>query len=432
MTRSPRMLAAILLLVAVATPVCAGADASASSSDALLLDKIQRRTFNYFWEFGHPDSGMARERSQWADIVTTGGSGFGVLATLVAAERGWVTRDEAIGRLEKIVGFLETADRFHGAWPHWLDGRTGKVVPFSAQDDGADLVETAFLVQGLLTAPEYFAAPSPRQAGLRQRITKLWAEVEWDWFTQGQEVLYWHWSPTYGFQMNLPIRGWNEGLIVYVLASASPTHPIDPAVYHKGWAQDGRMVNEKLYRDIKVPVGQPEGGPLFFAHYSFLCLDPRNLKDRYADYWQQNVSHTRVNYHSCVNDAEEEFQYSDSCWGLTASDGPWGYLAHSPGTGDNGTISPTAALSSMPYTPEESLRAARWFDADFGDRLWGPYGFYDAFNPKGGWVAPEHLAIDQGPIIVMIENYRTGLLWDTFMKAREVQSGLRRLEFAWQ
>lgn len=421
----------LLLVGSFLVQQVAGADLTpASASDAQLLDKIQRRTFSYFWGFAHPDCGMARERSRSRDIVTTGGSGFGILAFLVATEREWITRAEALGQLEKIVGFLEKADRFHGAWSHWLYGESGKVKPFSKYDDGADIVETAFLVQGLLTAREYFDEDSEAETEIRRRITTLWEGVEWDWFTQGQDVLYWHWSPEHEFQKNLPIRGWNECLITYILAASSPTHPITPSVYHKGWAQDGDMVNREPYQGLTIPLGRPQGGPLFFAHYSFLCLDPRNLTDDYADYWQQNVNHSLANYRYCVKDASPEFQYSEHCWGLTASLKPGGYLAHAPGKRNNGTVAPTAALASMPYTPQESLRAARYFDTELGDRLWGPHGFYDAFNLKDDWFADQHLAIDQGPIVVMIENYRTGLLWDTFTKCQDVKTGLKRLGFA--
>jgi hypothetical protein len=423
----------VLFLPAFATPVrtVVADPLELSASDAQLLDKIQRRTFTYFWDFAHPDSGLARERSRSRDIVTSGGSGFGILAILVATQRGWVTRAQALARMDKIIGFLERADRFHGAWPHWLDGRTGKVRPFSKDDDGADLVETAFLMQGLLAAREYFDKNSQAEASLRCRISELWEGVEWDWFTQGQDVLYWHWSPKYKFQKNHQIRGWNECLITYVLATSSPTHPIAPSVYHKGWARDGDIVNDKPYQGITIPLGRPQGGPLFFAHYSFLGLDPRNLKDEYADYWQQNVNHSQANYRYCVTDAPLGHSYSECCWGITASDDPWGYLAHAPGKRDNGTISPTAALASMPYTPVESIRAARHFNSDLGNRLWGLHGFYDAFNLKEDWFADQHLAIDQGPIVVMIENYRTGLVWETFMKCEEIRAGLTRLGFTW-
>jgi len=403
-----------------------------TQADTELIEEIQRRTFGYFWQFAHAQSGLARERSRSGHVAASGGSGFGILAILVAAERGWITRDAARERMDKIVGFLGKAQRFHGAWSHWLDGRTGKAIRFSPKDDGGDLAETALLMQGLLTAREYFVRKTDAESRLRRQITDLWEAVEWSWFTRGGEALLWHWSPKYGFEMNLRIAGWNECLIAYVLAASSPTHPIRPGVYHKGWARGGKMVNRKPFLGVHVPLGRPRGGPLFFAHYSFVCLDPRKLRDRYADYWQQNVNHTRANYLYCVREAPAEYRYSSRCWGLTASDDPDGYRAHQPGKRDTGTITPTAALSSMPYAPAESIAAGRFFCRELGDRLWGPHGLYDAFNLSRGWFARQHVAINQGPIVAMIENYRTGLLWRTFMKCREVQVGLEKLGFTWR
>ena len=398
-------------------------------SDAELLTIIQQQTFKYFWDFAHPASGMARERDSSGDIVTTGGSGFGVMAILVGIERNFISRADGLARLDKILVFLETADRFHGAWPHWLNGITGKVHPFSTNDNGGDLVETSFLIQGLLTFRQYLDPNVPGEKSLAERINSLWKTVEWDWYTQrGQDVLYWHWSPDKQWIMNHPIRGYNEALITYFLAAASPTHSIEASVYNKGWAANGGIINNRSFYGITLPLGYDYGGPLFFAHYSFLGLDPRNLQDVYANYWTQNVNHSRINHAYAVANPKNFVGYSDENWGLTASDDQNGYAAHSP-TNDLGVITPTAALSSMPYTPEESMKALKFFYYTLGDRLWGTYGFYDAFNITEDWTANSYLAIDQGPIIVMIENYRTGLLWDLFMSAPEVQDAMDKLGF---
>ncbi|MCO6477767.1 MAG: hypothetical protein J5I94_14150 [Phaeodactylibacter sp.] len=400
-------------------------------SDDELLTAVQEQTFRYFWDFGHPDCGMARERNTSGNTVTSGGSGFGLMAMVVAVERGFITLEQALGRWEQVVGFLETADRFHGAWPHWINGQTGAVIPFSARDNGGDLVETAFLVQGLLTVRQYLLQEAPLETELIGRINALWEGVEWDWYTKGQgEALFWHWSPDNEFQINLRISGHNETQIVYILAAASPTHPIEPAVYHSGYARSGAMANGQSYFGIPLPLGYDYGGPLFFAHYSYLGLDPRNLEDQYANYWTQNINHSLINYQYCVENPKRYYGYSAQSWGLTASDSYTGYTAHSP-TNDRGVITPTAAVSSIPYTPEESLAAIRHFYYQLGDRLWGEYGFYDAFHPTNNWEADSFLAIDQGPIICMIENYRTGLLWDLFMTAPEVRQGLDLLGFAY-
>lgn len=400
-------------------------------SDEELLTKVQRQTFKYFWDFAHPVSGLARERNTSGDVVTTGGSGFGVMAILVGVERGFITRAEGIARLTKIVNFLADADRFHGAWPHWLNGSTGKVVPFSAKDNGGDLVETAFMIQGLLAVRTYLDENIPEEKSLMDKITTLWEEVEWTWYTQGgQNVLYWHWSPGYQWEMNHRISGYNEALVVYVLAASSPTYPISKDVYASGWARNGGIANGKSFYGHTLPLGGDYGGPLFFAHYSFLGLDPRHLSDQYADYWTQNVNHTLINQAYCASNPKYYAGYSEDCWGLTASDNHEGYSAHSP-TNDKGVITPTAALSSFPYAPEASMKALKFFYYTLGDRLWGKYGFYDAFNVTEGWWADSYLAIDQGPIIVMIENYRSGLLWELFMSDPEVQSGLNMLGFSY-
>lgn len=403
-------------------------------SDDELLTRIQQQTFGYFWDFAHPISGLARERNTSGETVTTGGSGFGLMAIVVGIERGFITREEGVERLQTIVNFLANdADRFHGVWPHWLDGTTGKTRPFSTRDDGGDLVETSFLIQGLLTVRQYLNPNDTQESSLITNINKLWESVEWDWYTKGGEkVLYWHWSENYGWEMNHKIQGWNEALITYVLAAASPTHGIEKDVYTEGWARSGNMVNSQntSHFGFTLPLRTDRGGPLFFAHYSFLGLDPRSLSDQYANYWTQNVNHSNINYAYCVANPKQYIGYKPYCWGLTASDNHEGYNAHSPDN-DLGVITPTAAVSSLPYTPEESMAAIRHFYYIMGDELWGTYGFYDAFNVTEKWTASSYLAIDQGPMIVMIENHRTGLLWELFMSAPEVKNGLDKLGFTY-
>jgi hypothetical protein len=405
-------------------------------TDTELMDLVQKNTFKYFWDFAHPISGMALERSnleayggEASNIVTTGGSGFGVMAIVVGVERNYITRDQAIERLLKITGFLLKADRFHGAFPHWYYGNTGKVRPFFATDNGGDIVETSFMIQGLLTARQYFNKDTSEETSLRAKINQLWNDVEWDWYTNNKDVLTWHWSPNFGWVINHEIKGYNEALITYVLAASSTNHPINKSTYDSGWATGSDFTNGNVYyQKWKLKLGPEMGGPLFFAHYSFLGLDPRNLADNYANYWDQNVNHTLINREYCVKNPKQFIGYGAGSWGLTASDNKNGYSAHSP-TNDLGVISPTAALSSFPYTPEYSMQALRNFYYNFNGKLWGKYGFYDAFNQTENWYATNYLAIDQGPIIIMIENHRTGLLWNLFMSSPEVQAGLKKLEF---
>jgi hypothetical protein len=400
-----------------------------------LLTLVQQQTFKYFWHYGHPVSGLIRERFGSGELVTSGGSGFGLMAILVGIERNFITRQEGFERLNQIVSFLNhpDTDKFHGAFPHWLNGSTGKVIPFSQKDNGGDLVETAFLMQGLLTVKEYFKNGSAEEQAMCTTIQELYENVEWSWYRKNDEnVLYWHWSPNYNWDMNHQIRGWNESLIVYVLAAGSPTYPIPKIVYDIGWARNGAypMQNNKNFYGIQLPLGYDYGGPLFFAHYSFLGLDPRNLSDQYANYWTQNIAHSLINRAYCIANPKKLIGYSADIWGLTASDIQNGYSASSP-TNDLGVIAPTAAISSIPYTPEESMQALRFFYYTLGDKLWGQYGFYDAFNLTSLWFASSYLAIDQGPIICMIENHRSGLLWNLFMTNEDVQNGLNSLGFSY-
>lgn len=408
----------------------------AALPDDALLEIVQRQTFRYFWEGAHPVSGLAfdrrtsRKRAKDTDAITIGGSGFGVMALLVAVERGWVGRAAALERLGRMLDLLTRARCYHGAFPHFMDGRTGVAIPFGRKDDGADIVETSLLMMGLLAAREYFDRDAPAEAATRARISDLWNDVEWSWFTQGgRDVLYWHWSPYNGWAMDHQIRGWNECLITYVLAASSPRYAIEPEVYHKGYANSGEFRNRKSWYGIDLPLGMAYGGPLFFTHYSFCGLDPRGLTDRYADYWAQNVHHVQINRAHCIENPGKFKGYGESCWGLTASDDPEGYSAHAPDN-DNGTISPTAGLASLPYAPAEVIALLRHFLTRHGKRLWREFGFIDAFCESQKWYADTFLAIDQGPIIVMLENHRTGLLWNLFMAVPEVRAGLRRLGFS--
>jgi hypothetical protein len=401
-------------------------------SDNALLDLIQQQTFKYFWDYGHPVSGLARERSNATpETVTSGGSGFGVMAIVTAISRGFITRAQGLARLQTIVSFLKnTAPKFHGVFSHWMNGTTGAVVPFGPNDDGADIVETSYMMMGLLTARQFFNGADVTETNLRADINTLWQGVEWDWFRQnGKKVLYWNWSPNSGFAVNVPVQGWNETLITYVLAASSPTHSVPKAVYDSGFARNGSMVNNNTYYNYQLPLGPAQGGPLFFEHYSFLGINPNGLTDAYANYVTQTKNHTLINYTYCVSNPKGWYGYSDSCWGLTASDIQNGYTASSP-TNDVSYIAPTAAISSLPYTPTESIKALKFFYYVLGDKIWGQYGFKDAFSLQNLWFADSYLAIDQGPMIVMIENYRSGLLWNLFTSCPEVKTGMMALGFS--
>jgi hypothetical protein len=424
------------------SPMSSAASASTRPmTDDELLTMLQAQCFRYYWESSGPHSGMTRENIPGDDrIVATGASGFGILALVVGMDRGFITRTQGIARLNKTLGFLEKAPRYHGAWSHFMDDATGASLPvFDRFDDGGDLVETAFLMEGLLTARQYLNQSSGQEKVLYDRISHLWESVEWDWYRQGpqSDALYWHWSPRWSWHINHRLTGFNEVMIVYLLAIASPTHAVPAGLYYTGWAdgagnasKDNDFLSGKTLYGIKLDVGTKEGNPLFFAHYSYMGFDPRGIRDRFADYFENNRNLALINRAYCIENPEHHKGYGPDSWGLTASDGPWGYVPHAPDpNNDTGTMTPTGALASFPYIPEASMAALKHFYRDLGDRLWGIYGPRDAFNLDHNWFAPIYMGLNQTPITVMVENYRTGLLWRLFMSNPEMKPMLERIGF---
>jgi len=424
-------------------------------NDDQLLEVVQKQTFRFFWQGAHPVSGLALERSNtvlaehywdyineaWdepnfsktkfgPDAGAIGGTGFGIMSTVIAVERKWIGRDTAVRRLIKIADFLINADCFHGIYPHFMNGRTGKTIKFDRLDDAADLVETSYLLMGFLCAKGYFKSDNPREVYLRKRVDQMWGAANWNWHTNGENKLYWHWSPNNGFDMNFPIWGWNECLITYIMAASSPHHAISKDVYNGSWVGSSGFRNGKTYYGFTLPLGNyDKGGPLFFEQYTFQGIDPNGLKDSLGiDYLEQVKNHTLINRAYCIENPKKFKGYGANSWGLTAGDSYKGYVAHCPEV-DLGVIQPTAAISSMPFTPKESMEALRHFYYDLGDKIWSKYGFADGFSIHHNWYAKSHLAIDQGPIIVMIENYRTGLIWKLFMNIPDIQNGLKKLGF---
>jgi len=421
-------------------------------SDEELLTMVQEANFHYYWEGAHPDSGTAKENIPGDDrIVATGASGFGIMALLAGMERGFITREQGMRRFEKIVSFLERAPRYHGVWSHFMDGSTAKTIPlFGVYDDGGDLVETAFLVEGLLAARQYFRGTNQAEQNLHLRLTRLWEAVEWDWYRREPDTgaLFWHWSANWGSHINHRLTGWNETMIVYLLAIASPTHAVPAELYYSGWAgqsdvavkyreawsrttEGDHYFNGNTYFGIRLDVGEGRGGPLFFTHYSFLGFDPHALTDRYTNYFENNRNIARINLAYATENPGHHKGYGPDAWGLTASDGPRTYVAQAPDErDDSGNITPTGALASFPYTPEASMAALKHYYRDLGAQLWGVYGFRDAYNPEADWTSPIFMGLNQAPITAMIENYRTGLIWKLFMANPEIEQMLERIKAA--
>jgi hypothetical protein len=420
-----------------------------SLTDSAWLDMVQEANFRYYWEGAEPNSGLALEDiPARSHMIAAGASGFGMMAILAGVKRNFITREEAVQRFTKIVNFLLKAEKFHGAFAHFMDGRTGKVIPyFGKYDDGGDLVETSFLMQGLLTARQFFDGDNAREKFIRDNITKLWKGVEWDWYKRYRDstFLYWHWSPDHAWHINHRFVGFNEAQITYLLAMASPTHSINPGMYYSGWASQSeyaqhyrsdwggtntgdKYFNDSIFYSIRLNVGVSNGGPLFFTHYSYLGFDPYFINDQYTNYFDNNRDIALINYRYCLENPNHFPGYGAGCWGLTASDGPWGYKANEPvKSRDNGTIAPTGALSSIAYTPEQSIAALKNLYYKYGKFLWGEYGFRDAFNLSQNWCSPIYMGLNQAPIVVMTENYRSGFIWNLFMSNPEIQEVIKKL-----
>lgn len=421
-------------------------------TDDELLTMVQEASFRYYWEAAESNSGLAKENiSGRHDMIASGASGFGIMALIAGTERKFITRKESVARFVKIVNFLEKAETFHGVYPHFINGPTGKVEPFfGKRDNGADLVETSFLLQGLLAAKQYFAGNDPQEKMIRDKITAIWKKTEWSWFKQypDSKFLYWHWSPDQAWVINHNLIGWNETMVTYLLAIASPTYAVPASMYYTGWAnqdstgqqyraawgqtKDGSMyTNGNTYFGIKLDVAVSNGGPLFFTHYSYMGYDPHLITDKYTNYFTNNQNIAKINYQYCVENPKKNKGYGDNAWGLTASDGPFDYSADEPVLWqDHGKIAPTGAISSFPYTPVESMKALKNYYYNYGKFLWGEYGFKDAFDLTNNWCSEIYMGLNQAPMTVMIENYRTGLIWKLFMSNADIKKGLEKLQAA--
>jgi hypothetical protein len=432
------------------SPSAAVTAATRELTDEELLDMLQEAAFRYYWEASGTRTGMAHENLPGDDrIVATGATGLGISALVAAVHRKFVTRDQGLERLEKIISFLERAPRYHGAWSHYYNDETGETMPlFGMYDNGGDIIETSYVIQGLLTARGYFDRKDARERSLRERITVLWEAVEWDWFRMSSDspYLYWHWSPQWGYQIQHPLIGFNETVPTYLLAIASPTHPVPASMYYSGWASqdkraqdyrqgwsgspDGRLyANGNTYHGIKLDVGVSTGGPLFFIHYIFMGFDPRELRDRYTDsYFENSRRIAEINRAYCIANPKGFAGYGANAWGLTASFGPNGYTTPAPDQwNDEGTITLTGALSSFPYTPEASMVAFKHFYRELGAELWGIYGPRDNYNASQQWLAFHYMGLNQAPIVAMVENHRSGVLWRAFMSNPEIDEMLKKL-----
>lgn len=413
-----------------------------------LLSMVQQACFRYYWQGAEKASGLALECIPGRqNMIATGASGFGLMALIVVMDRQFISRKAGVQRLQKIISFLAKADNFHGAIPHFIDGPSGKTEPFfGTKDNGADLVETSFFVQGLLAVRAYLNPAVAEEKNIIHAITKFWEKIEWRWYRQtaDSKYLYWHWSPDQAWVIHHPLIGFNETMITYLLAISSPTFGVPASMYYSGFASQDTMAQEyrgwgnsaygrmysngESFNGITLPVGVSNGGPLFFTHYSYMAWDPKSITDKYTNYFDNNKAIATINYRYSLQNPNNESAIGSEGWGFTASDGPTNYFADEPiQQREDGKITPTGAIASMPYLPQESMAALKKYYNDYGKFLWGEYGFRDACNIDKNWCSDIFMGLNQAPMVVMIENYRTGLIWKLFMSNKDVQTGLQKL-----
>ena len=384
--------------------------------DNQLLDLVQRAAFEYFVHESNTANGLVKDfcRVKTKDkmpMTSTAATGFGLASLCVGASRGWISDDVAKTRILATMKFFRNdAESEHGFFYHFLDGETGR------RWDESELssVDTALLLAGMLTAAHYY--PGTQIETLAQEIYK---NVDWQWMMAGGRTLCMGWKPEEGF-LNVRWADYCELMIIYLLALGSPTHPI-PA---DAWYQWGRMLNQfENEKFIACP-------PLFTHQYSHTFVDFRGMRDEEANYFTNSILATQANRKWCVANAKKFQTYREGFWGLTACDGPSGYMAYGAPYGvDDGTVAPTAAISSIVFTPQESLSAIRLMLEKLGPKVWGRYGFIDAFNLEQKWFSNKYLGIDLGPMVLMIENHRTGLIWKTFMKEPAIQKAMDAAKF---
>ncbi len=406
--------------------------ATAQTTEELLED-IQHKAFLYFWNEANPTNGLIRDRSQPGSPASIAAVGFGLSAICIAIDHGWVSRVDGRARVLTTLNTFWTKPQgtaiggiigYKGLFYHFLDMNTG----FRTWDSELSTIDTALLMAGMLDARQYFSTNDPLDLQVRDLADDLYERVDWEFMRNGQTRIMMGWKPNTGFGGFGVWQGYNEAMILYLLALGSPTFPV-PASTWTAWCNTYSWQTHYGYTYVNFP-------PLFGHQYSHCWVDFRYHRDPYMQskgitYFENSRRATLAQREYCIDNPFNRIGYGEDLWGLTASDDPFGYSAHGapPPQNDNGTITPTAAVSSIPFTPTESIECMENMYFTYGGQLWGTYGFKDAFNLNNGWFATDFLGIDQGPIIMMIENHLNGSIWNRFMDNPAVQLGLQRAGF---
>lgn len=430
----------------------AATDSVKSKIESPFLDSLSERTFHYFWDLADPVSAQVPDRWPSESFSSIAATGFGLTAYLVGVERGYITRQQAAERVLKTLKFLQDAPKgdsksgvigFRGFFYHFIDMRTGlrfKEVELST-------IDTGLLMAGILSCQTYFDGDNNTENQIRAIADALYRAVEWDWALNDKKCMSMGWNPESGF-LDAQWKGYNEAMVLLVMALGSPTHPIPEGSWQE-WTKTYKW--GKYYDQEMVNFG-----PLFGHQYSHMYIDFRGIQDAYMkekgiDYFENSRRATYANRAYCINNPSGFTGYSENVWGLTACDGPgnegksdpnisfMGYSARGAAKWyvvDDGTIAPTAAGGSIPFAPEICIPALEEMHNKYGSMIYDKYGFKDAFNlsfprtdGQHGWVDQDYLGIDEGPIVIQIENYRNELVWNLMKKNPYIVDGLKKAGF---
>ncbi len=454
----------ILLLAIFITPACKFKSSSRNNevgktlSTEFNLDDLQRRTFNYFWDLADPESGLIPDRWPTESFCSIAAMGFGLTSYIVGIENGYISRKIAAERIRDQMRFLyhlpqsnamHAVAGYKGFFYHFIDMKNGT----RYKDVELSTVDTGWLMAGILSCQSYFDGDDLTETAIRDLADSLYRRVEWDWFLNDNDLLSMGWFPDRGF-LKAQWDGYNEAMLLIIMALGSTTHPV-PAICWENWTKPYIWGDYYGYEMVNF-------GPLFGHQYSHMYVDFRGIYDRYMaakgiDYFENARRATYSNRAYCIANPRHFNDYSDTIWGLTACDGPgdkkvdingsvikfMGYSARGAAVNyhvDDGTIAPTAAGGSIPFAPEICIPALKAMYEKYGSALYDTYGFRDAFNPTftfgpeniNGWFDKDYIGIDQGPIVIMIENYKTGLIWKVMKKNKYIIAGLKKAGFSGQ
>ena len=426
--------AATVLAAFAAAPPCRCAEAAAASAldDSTFLDLLQRSAINFFWQEANSSTGLIRDSSAPHVPSSTASVGFGITALCIGIDRGWLPRENVRQRILTTYRTLwktpqgrEAQGRcgYKGLYYHFLNMSTATREWNSELSD----IDTALLFAGILYGKEYFDGEHPDEVEIRALADSIYYRADWEWMRNYQPGLTLEWTPERGFA-NGWWAGYNEMMIMYILGLGSPTHPL-PEITWKNWCSGYVWKAQYGYEYVNF-------APLFGHQFSHCWIDFRGIQDDYMrkkgiDYFENSRRATYAAQAYCIDNPKKWKGYGEFVWGITPSDGPNGYAARGapPAENEDGTISPTAVGASIAFAPEICLPTLKYWYDTYRSLLWGAYGFRDAFNLQKNWWSSFVIGIDQGPIVIMIENYRSGKVWRTFMKNTDVRRGLHRAGF---